>query len=87
MFVTYYHFSELGLFEPEFYCDLVYKFKKIKGRTDFLIFSLLLKEHFYIFISGSREDFKVFIIYGRGGLLGHLYKLSFPFHMEALHEI
>ena len=26
-----------GLSEPEFYCDLVYKFKKIMGRTDFLI--------------------------------------------------
>ena len=24
-----------GLSEPEFYCDLVYKFKKILGRTDF----------------------------------------------------
>ena len=24
-----------GLSEPEFYGDLVYKFKKIKGRTDF----------------------------------------------------
>ena len=25
----------LSLSEPEFYCDLVYKFKKIMGRTDF----------------------------------------------------
>ena len=24
-----------GLWEPEFYCDLVYKFKKIVGRADF----------------------------------------------------
>ena len=24
-----------GLSEPEFYCDLVYKFKKIRGMTDF----------------------------------------------------
>ena len=24
-----------GLSEPEFYCDLLYKFKKIMGRTDF----------------------------------------------------
>ena len=24
-----------GLSEPEFYCDLVYKFKKIEGRADF----------------------------------------------------
>ena len=26
-----------GLSEPEFYGDLVYKFKKIRGMTDFLI--------------------------------------------------
>ena len=26
-----------GLSEPEFYCDLVYKFKKIEGRADFLL--------------------------------------------------
>ena len=25
----------LGLLEPEFYGDIVYKFKKIMGRTDF----------------------------------------------------
>ena len=24
-----------GLSEPDFYCNLVYKFKKIMGRTDF----------------------------------------------------
>ena len=24
-----------GLLEPKFYCDLVYKFKQIVGRTDF----------------------------------------------------
>ena len=28
-----------GLSEPEFYGDLVYKFKKIVGRVDFLISS------------------------------------------------
>ena len=28
-------FLNLGLLEPEFYGDLVYKFKKIMGRTDF----------------------------------------------------
>ena len=42
------------------------------------------------FGSGQEDFFKVFIIYRRGGHLGHvtcLNKLSFPHSMEAPYEI
>ena len=34
-FQAQYWFRHQGLSEPEFYGDLVYKFKKIRGMTDF----------------------------------------------------
>ena len=40
-----------GICNPEFYIDLVYRFKKIIGNPNFLMFSLLLKELTVMFYS------------------------------------
>ena len=47
----WFQFLQQGLSEPEFYGDLVYKFRNIMGRTDFTIPNVLAicGETVYIF--------------------------------------
>ena len=46
-----------GLSEPEFYGDLVYKFRKIIGKNDFLIISKMLF-HFYTDFTALLREFR-----------------------------